>query len=186
LTLGAFLEFATAVSRPHYSRTISKLEVEEENVARWKYRQFLRWYQSKYVAKSKDNVFDINYVANFVLVQFAVALVLYAKKFENDLGKQPLNAKSLRLAVLNHLHQDWPELVEAFLKKEQSDGSSRLSLVWPGIPFTLLRRRQGTMALQDSVGCPVYIPLPPDEDSTDDDQDSGRAKRKRDDGAGRD
>jgi hypothetical protein len=187
LTLGAFLEFATAVSRPHYYRTISNHEQEEENVARWKYRQLLRWYQFEYVAKADGAYVDINFLANFILVQFAVALVKYAKKFEKDLSGGHLNAKSLRAAVLNHLLQDWPELTEAFRQKEKDEGLVQ-PLVWHGVEFEISRRR-GINALQDSLVQPLYIPLPPDDDSSDenqdDDQDSGRAKRKRDDGAGR-
>ena len=198
LTLGAFLEFSPAVSRPHYSRTISLQEVEEENAARWKYRQFLRWYQFNYVVGVHGSVYDTNYMANYTLLQYAVALVKYARKFQEELSGELLNAKSLRTAVLNHLHQDWPELTEAFLEKEKEEGHVGLSLVWPWGPFEVIRRREETEVRQDSFEHSVYVPLPPDDDSADDsaddgvddsmddEQDSAAAKRKRDGKAGRD
>src|ERR1700733_3037697 len=75
MTLGAFLEFSTAVSRPHYTGSISKDEQEEENAARWKYRRFLRHCQFHYAVKYSGALVDINYIACRILIQYAAALV---------------------------------------------------------------------------------------------------------------
>jgi hypothetical protein len=184
MTLGVFLEFSDALSRPHYFGTISKHEVVEENVARWKFRQFLRWYRFNYAVTCNGYVMDIGYMANRFLIRYAVALVTYTNRFRDELNGKHLNSKSMRVAILNHFHSDWPELIEAFRQMEKE--SSAPSLVWDAPPFEVIRLRQETPALQDVDEFKAYVPGPPDDESDDDQVEHPRAaKRRRTEGSGK-
>jgi hypothetical protein len=139
--VGNVLEFSDALSRPYYAGKVSKEVVEEENVARWRYRQLIKWFSSRYVLVFDGKFVNPWYLVHMSLAQFSATLIAYMETWEMKAAEaKGCTPKRFRLAVFNHLRRQWLELVPKF--DQLSKGKASQSLAWDGPKFEVLHREE--------------------------------------------
>jgi hypothetical protein len=140
--VGNVLEFADALSRPYYAGKVPKEVTEEENVARWRYRQFIKWFSSRFVLVFDGKFVNPWYLVRMSLAQFSATLCAYMETWETkEANAKGCTPKRFRLAVFNHLRRQWLELVPKFDQLTKGKKSSA-SFAWGGPSFEVLRREQ--------------------------------------------
>ena len=159
--VGNVLEFADALSRPYYAGKVPKEITEEENVARWRYRQLVKWFSSRYVLVFDGKLVSPWYLVRMSLAQFAATLCAYMETWEmKAVDAKGCTPKQFRLAVFNHLRRQWLELVPKF--DQLCEGNASQSFAWSGPKFEVLNRAempQGQISseLRDLASFKVFV-----------------------------
>jgi hypothetical protein len=134
MILGNIIEFTPMLLSKSDKKVPNPQITEEEDVARWKYRRFIKWFQSKYmvlIGKSPCNawkVFDQSFA------HFAATVSNYKYKWLKD-NRNMCHPKN----ILEFLRQDWPHLV-SLVSELQAAGTPTLG--WTGPQITVTRRNE--------------------------------------------
>jgi hypothetical protein len=137
--VGNVLEFADALSRPYYAGNVAKDVLEEENVARWRYRQLIRWFSKNFVLLFNNSYVNPWYLVRMSITQFAATLCAYMETWKmKGIETKGCTPKKFRLAVFNHLRRQWVGLIPKF--DELSDDKPSPTFAWNGPEFQVIRR----------------------------------------------
>jgi hypothetical protein len=141
ILVGNIIEFADALSRPYYAGKVPKDVLEEENVARWRYRQLIRWIANNFVLVFENSYVNPWYLVHMSIAQFAATLCAYMEtwKMKGNEAKG-CTPKKFRLAVFNHLRRQWLGLIPKF--DELSNDQASPTFAWNGPEFQVLRRNK--------------------------------------------
>jgi hypothetical protein len=134
--VGNVLEFADALSRSYYTGKAEKGIPEEENVARWRYRQLMKWYSTKYVLKFDKSYVNPWYLVYLSIVRFASTLCAYVTRWRSNL-EEGVSPVKFRTAVSNHLRRNWSALIP---KYESLAQNAPRSFAWSGPDFEVVPR----------------------------------------------
>jgi hypothetical protein len=137
--VGNVLEFSDALSRPYFLGKVDDQVKEEENVARWRYWQFIKWFAANFVLVIGNSIVSPWYVVHLSLVHFAASLCGYMTRWKTAPEIKGCNLKKYRKTVLDHLRRYWPELI---LKFEVLVKDPPPSFAWRGPDFQILPRKQ--------------------------------------------
>lgn len=137
LIVGNVIEFAEALSRPHFAGKVANHIKEEENVARWRYRQLMNWFAANHVIIMGNFVISPWYIMQLSLVRFASSLCAYMTRWKAASEIKGCTVPKFRAAVEKHLRRDYPELLGKF-KSLESDPPP--SFAWQGPNFSVVCR----------------------------------------------
>jgi hypothetical protein len=135
--VGNVLEFAEALSRPHFAGKERKDILEEQNVAKWRYRQLLKWIAQTFVLDFDGCHVNPTYLAMLSMVRFGAALCAYMARWKGRTSIKGCTLVKFRLTVQTHLRRHWPELMPKFNELEKDPPSS---FAWYGPDFQILKR----------------------------------------------
>jgi hypothetical protein len=114
VVVGNVLEFNNALSWPIFAGKVDKEVQEEGHVARWRYRQLIKWFSTNYVLVFGNSVVSPWYVVHRSLVCFAASLCGYMARWKMAPDIKGCTQTKYRKTVLDHLRQNWPELIPKF------------------------------------------------------------------------
>jgi hypothetical protein len=159
--VGTVLELSRALSRIYYGRAVDFLLIEEENVARWRYRQLITWFVQTYWITVGGTIVSPWYVVQRFLIEFASSLCAYKTIWDRSDTHQGLSADQLLETIKRHLESDWPTLLPRF---RQLLVSPTNQFRWTGPQLEIFRRdqlRPGTLLpeVMDIQTYPVHTAL---------------------------
>lgn len=128
--------------RFYEQRSLPDADIEECTMARWRYRQFQTWFQSRYVLVVRGRCYEPMAAFNRSLIEFMVAVCWHKYKFE---GVVPQH-KNLSQVYVAHvfgrfLCNEYPELFQRW-KKLAKAHKTRV-FYWSGPKFEVKLRRDG-------------------------------------------
>jgi hypothetical protein len=139
LMLGNIIELAEAFalnSVTHVSKDNLTI-VEEEQIARWRYRRFIGWIARTHVAVVNNTIVDIWYLFHRSLIEFASSLCAYKQACPDKTTEFPFTLEMLRKTISDHLKSDWPLLLPRFTQLLESPTGL---FTWTGPAFKIWRR----------------------------------------------
>jgi hypothetical protein len=113
MIVGNIIEFTRALKLRSELRMVDKLLEAEEKVAQWRYRNFIKWFHSRYSTFVGPSPVEARKIFQESLVQFGAALCAYKKKVGKVTDEQ-LSLKEFRQEVENHLASYWPDTISEF------------------------------------------------------------------------
>jgi hypothetical protein len=141
MLLGNIIEFTPVlIHRKDTKNEDSQIE-KEEDVARWKYRHFIKWFRSKYVILVGDLPCDTWQVFGRSLSHFAATIFKY-KDCWLEHHKDMIPPQD----VSSHLGDDWRQFVPLFL---ESLGTKPHVLCWTGPEIRVRPREEFCRSLLD-------------------------------------
>ena len=135
--VGNLLEFSQVFSHAADLEQESPETLEEQNVARWRYRQFMGWFASTHTISFDGSFVNPWYVAHRSLIEFGSSLCAYKEVRSKEIPDATLTADRLQKMVTQHIKSDWPTLLPRFLQLLQSP--TRF-FRWTGPKFDICRR----------------------------------------------
>jgi hypothetical protein len=132
--LGNIIELSRAFALRFEDDLNEPATIEEENTTRWKYRKFIAWFASNYIAVIGNQVVSPWYIFYRSLIDFASTVCAY-KELHPD--KTKFSLEELRKSVTDHIRADWPMLQERFSQLLASPG---YSFRWTGPKFEIWPR----------------------------------------------
>jgi hypothetical protein len=134
---GNIVEFAEVLNRQHYKKTVSKHELEEENVMRWRFRLFIKWFSATYVTYVGGQQVHASYIFNKSLIQFAATLVGYIKLKPKSTGVKEITPIQMQTAISMRFRRSHSELFAAYVSRL---GLPVSSFAWPGPDIKIVLR----------------------------------------------
>jgi hypothetical protein len=111
--------------------------VEEEDVARWRYRQFFAWVAANHVAVMKGSIVSPWYLFQRSILEFASSLCAYKTACPKKQHEYPYTPEMLREKTTDYFKSQWPMLVPRFRQLLQSPTGL---FTWTGPRFKIWRR----------------------------------------------
>jgi hypothetical protein len=140
LMLGHIIELAEVFalnSVTHNDHKKNPTIVEEEQIARWRYRRFIGWIARTHVAVVNNSIVNIWYIFHRSMIEFASSLCAYKQACPDKTTEYPFTLEMLQKKISDHLKSDWPQLVPRFL--QLLDSPTGL-FTWTGPAFKIWRR----------------------------------------------
>jgi hypothetical protein len=173
IMVGNMLEFASAFSFKYFGSKPPADVIEERNVAMWRYRLFQGWFNRRYILDIGGAGLNPCYLFNRSLLQFGAAICCYMRRWEKKvfLG---ITAKQVTGIVLDHIRNEWQDLLVAFEKTLKDDSTKSNWFTWKGPTFRIFRRDESQVwtEMLDWPEDPVYTAI----SGTEDDEDVGRLR----------
>jgi hypothetical protein len=174
IMVGSLIELAEIINRSHYEKTETDQEREEENVMRWRYRLFIKWFVSNYTTRLDNELVNPTYVFYKHFLQVAAALVIYMKQCPKVTGLSNISPLQVQSDISRRIRRSNPELFAAFTRLLATGPSS---FGWTGPAIEISSRGIGqpiSSDPKDIASHPLYTELwETEEKSSDDDDDDG-------------
>ena len=139
MMLGNIIELADvfALGSKTHVEVKSPTIVEEETVARWRYRQFVAWIAANHVAVIDGTIVNPWYIFHRALIEFASSLCAYKEANPKTNCDYPFTPAMLQKKTLDCIKSQWPMLVPRFLQRLESPTGF---FTWTGPNFQIWRR----------------------------------------------
>jgi hypothetical protein len=169
IMVGNVIELADILNRRHYTKDATAIEQEEENVIRWRYRLFAKWFIMNYTTYVGDKLVNPGYIFKRSLVQFMAAISSYVKSSPNSTGIKGVTPLLVQSKISHFIRRCYNELFREYariLGKTASDFS------WIGPDITVSKRDKDRPLSSDPMDLdsdPVYHEVWEDEEKSSDD-----------------
>lgn len=123
MMLGNLCELGVLMQRRFYEGgDISQDDIEESRMARWRYRQFQTWFQSKHVLVLNGSFYEPMAAFRRSLIEFTAGVCRHKHHFNEKVPHHDnFTGKNVVQVLRNFLTLEYPELVKPWKKLSQQN-----------------------------------------------------------------